>query len=189
MLRSILNFLTFAVITLNKLYMKSLIKFCAVVLVVVIGCNNEKVANNAKQEVKHEIRSFDSFGDKILKESALNSDEMLTMFNAMKAGDTINVKFASRVKEVCSKKGCWMKLSLDDNSEAMVRFKDYGFFMPLDATDREVIIEGKAFVQETSIEELKHYAEDAGKSKDEIAKIIATKKEFAFEANGVLMNK
>ena len=189
MLRSIPNFLTFAVITLNKVKMKNLIKFCAVVLLVFIGCKNEKGIKNIKQEVRLEKHSFDSFGVKITKDAALNSDEMLMKFNTMKSGDTINVKFASRVKEVCSKKGCWMKLSLDDNSEAMVRFKDYGFFMPLDAKDREVIIEGRAFVQETSIEELKHYAEDAGKSKDEIDKIIATKKEFAFEANGVLMNK
>ena len=47
----------------------------------------------------------------------------------------------------------------------------------------------KAFVKETSVKELQHYAEDAGKTKEEIAKIIAPKKEFAFEAKGVLMKK
>lgn len=104
-------------------------------------------------------------------------------------GDTINVKFASKIKEVCSKKGCWMKLPLGDDAETMVRFKDYGFFMPLDSNDREVIIEGKAFVKETSVKELQHYAEDAGKSKEEIAKITTPKMEFSFEANGVLMKK
>ena len=36
---------------------------------------------------------------------------------------------------------------------------------------------------------LKHYAEDAGKTEKEIAKITVSKKEFAFEANGVLMKK
>ena len=59
--------------------------------------------------------------------------------------------------------------------------------MPLDANGKEVIVAGKAFVQMTSVEELQHYAEDAGKSKEEIAKITAPKKEFAFEANGVLL--
>jgi hypothetical protein len=107
----------------------------------------------------------------------------------MKAGDTINVKFASKIDEVCSKKGCWMKLDLADGTQTMVRFKDYGFFMPLDAKDREVIVNGKAFVQETSVADLKHYAEDAGKSKEEIAKITKSKLEFAFEADGVLMKK
>jgi hypothetical protein len=189
MLRSIPNFLTFAVITLNRVKMKNLIKFCAVILLVFIGCKNEKGMKNTKQEARLEIQSFDSFGVKITKDAALNSDEMLMKFNTMKVGDTAIVKFSSKIKEVCSKKGCWMKLPLGDSSETMVRFKDYGFFMPLDAKDREVILEGKAFVQETSIKELKHYAKDAGKSEEEIAKIIAPKKEFTFEANGVLMKK
>ena len=61
--------------------------------------------------------------------------------------------------------------------------------MPLDAQGKEVILEGKAFVQITPVEELQHYAEDAGKSKEEIAKITAPKKEFSFEANGVLLKK
>ena len=80
-----------------------------------------------------------------------------------------------------------MKLSLDNEEETMVRFKDYGFFMPLDSKDRTVIVEGKAFVKETPVDELRHYAEDAGKSKEEIEKITEPKKEYAFEANGVLM--
>jgi hypothetical protein len=82
-----------------------------------------------------------------------------------------------------------MKLPLNDIEETMVTFKEYGFFMPLDAKDREVILEGKAFVKETSVAELQHYAEDAGKTKEEIAQITIPKKEFAFEANGVLMKK
>jgi hypothetical protein len=169
--------------------MNNLIKFCAVVLLVFTACKKDKVEKDVNKEVKTEIISFDSFGDKITKDAALSSKEMLAKFSNMKAGDTINVKFASSIKEVCSKKGCWMKLPLNDTAETMVRFKDYGFFMPLDSKDREVIVEGKAFVQETSVEELQHYAEDAGKSKEEIAKITEPKTEFAFEANGVLMKK
>ena len=61
--------------------------------------------------------------------------------------------------------------------------------MPLDAKDKEVIVEGKAFVTITPVEELQHYAEDAGKTAEEIAKITEPKREFAFEANGVLMKK
>jgi hypothetical protein len=56
--------------------------------------------------------------------------------------------------------------------------------MPLDSKGDEVIVEGKAFVEETSIEELKHYAEDAGMITDTITK---AKREFAFVAHGVLI--
>ena len=60
--------------------------------------------------------------------------------------------------------------------------------MPLNA-EGEVIINGKAFVTETSVEELRHYAEDAGKSAEDIAAITEAEKTFAFEANGVLLKQ
>lgn len=61
------------------------------------------------------------------------------------------------------------------------------FFMPKNIADKEVIVNGKAFVSEVSIEEQRHYAEDAGKSEDEIAKIIEVKKTLSLEADGVLL--
>ena len=59
--------------------------------------------------------------------------------------------------------------------------------MPKNIADKEVIVNGKAFVSEVSIEEQRHYAEDAGKSEDEIAKIIEVKKTLSLEADGVLL--
>ena len=163
-------------------------QFCLVVLFVFTACKEEKKADKETVQPKQEV-VYESFGAKIAADKAITSEELLTKFKTMKAGDTINVKFASSIKEVCSKKGCWMKLPLNKDTETMVRFKDYGFFMPLDSKGREVVLNGKAFVKETSVKELQHYAEDAGKSKDEIAKITESKIEFAFEADGVLMKK
>lgn len=166
--------------------MKNLLKVCVIFLLVFTACKEN--ATGKKDTVKTETATkLDSFGAMISNEGAIDSKAMLDKFRLMKAGDTINVKFASKIDEVCSKKGCWMKLDLTDGTQTMVRFKDYGFFMPLDSKDREVIVNGKAFVQETSVADLKHYAEDAGKTKEEIAKITKSKLEFAFEADGVLM--
>lgn len=167
--------------------MKNLMQICAVALLIFASCKNEKSTQTEEKEITIE-ENYTSYGDKISDKDVLSADEMLAKFETMAVGDTISVKFASKINEVCSKKGCWMKLPVGDEV-TMVRFKDYGFFMPLDSKDREVIVEGKAFVKETSVEELQHYAEDAGKSKEEIAKITTPKKEFAFEANGVLMKK
>lgn len=161
--------------------MKNLLKLSMVFLLVISACKENA---SEKKDIK-----FDSFGSVISNTGAIDSKAMLTKFKSLKAGDTINVKFASKIDEVCSKKGCWMKLDLADGTQTMVRFKDYGFFMPLDSKDREVIVNGKAYVTETSVADLKHYAEDAGKSKEEIAKITKPKLEFAFEADGVLMKK
>lgn len=149
----------------------------------------KKGKENQKQQEKEVVEEvYSSFGDEISDKGYISSIDALTKYQTLKSGDTINLKFASLVNEVCSKKGCWMKLPAGDTDETiMVRFKDYGFFMPLNSKGKEVIVEGKAFVKEVSVDELKHYAEDAGKSKEEIAKITEPKLEFAFEANGVLM--
>ena len=82
-----------------------------------------------------------------------------------------------------------MKLKLENGEEAMVKFKDYGFFMPKDIAGKEVIVNGLAFIEEMSVEEQKHYAEDAGESKEVIAAITAPKKTYRFEADGVLLKK
>ena len=163
-----------------------MIKYGVVLLLILTACKQEKPAKKQK-EITSQTLAYDSFGAEITADKVLTSKEMLASFKTLKAGDTIDVKFASSIKEVCTSKGCWMKLPLSTDTETMVRFKDYGFFMPLDAKGREVIVAGKAFVKETSVKELQHYAEDAGKSKEEIAKITTPKKEFTFEASGVLM--
>lgn len=167
--------------------MKLVVKFCAVALLVFTACKDVK---KEKTVVKASVieSAYTSFGDKLSEEKVMTSKEMLELFESISVGDTLlNVKFASEIKEVCSKKGCWMKLPLANKSETMVRFKNYGFFMPLDSQGQEVILEGKAFVQLTPVKDLQHFAEDAGKSKEEIAKITEPKKEFTFVANGVLL--
>lgn len=168
--------------------MKNIFKISMIFLLAFTACKENKTEK--KEEIKNEVATnYDSFGAKISAEGVVDSKMMFNKFNNLKKGDTIVVKFVSKINEVCSKKGCWMKLDLTDGNQTMVRFKDYGFFMPLDANGREVIVNGKAFVTETSVADLKHYAEDAGKTKEEIAKITEPKLEFAFEADGVLMKK
>ena len=71
--------------------------------------------------------------------------------------------------------------------EMFVKFKDYGFFMPLDLAGSEVVMAGKAFREETSVDELRHYAEDEGQSAEEIAKITEPVEELKFLAYGVVV--
>ncbi|MFY0603094.1 MAG: DUF4920 domain-containing protein [Flavobacteriaceae bacterium] len=166
-------------------------KYILVIAVLGLSLTACKTSTSDKKEVKKEkiALDYDAFGAEITAEKAMTSAEMLTKFKSLQLEDSVEVKFASKINEVCSKKGCWMKLNLGDSTETMVRFKDYGFFMPLDSKDREVIVEGIAKVKKTSVADLKHYAEDAGKSKEEIAKITEPKLEYTFEASGVLMKK
>jgi hypothetical protein len=74
-----------------------------------------------------------------------------------------------------------------DNDAVMVRFKDYGFFVPKDIAGRRVLMNGYAFKELTPVDELRHYAEDAGKSAEEIAAITEPKAEIKFLASGVFL--
>lgn len=101
--------------------------------------------------------------------------------------DSLAVTVQGTVAEVCQSKGCWMSITNGEGDDMMVRFKDYGFFMPKDISGREVIMNGKAFYQVTPVDELRHYAEDAGKSQAEIEAITEPKRELSFLADGVIL--
>ncbi len=163
------------------------------VAITMIACKQEKKENDTQTtepaQVEKEVAAYESFGAKIDDKSSMTMTAMAAKFDEMKPGDTIDVKFTSTINSVCKKKGCWMRLDLGDDKETMVRFKDYGFFVPLDSDGAEVIVNGKAFVAETSVEDLKHYAKDAGKSEEEIAAITEPSVTYSFLADGVLMKQ
>ncbi len=124
------------------------------------------------------------FGKNITEENAQPAsvvDRMLT------TKDTVNVKIQGKITSVCQKKGCWMMMETAHGNTMRVRFKDYEFFVPKDCAGKTAIIEGIAFNDVTSVAELKHYAEDANKSKEEIEKITQPEKKPAFEAEGVII--
>ena len=160
--------------------------FTLLLVAIVFACKNESKTEEASQESQE--MAYASFGDKIEANGAITASEMSERFKSLNAGDTLMTKVSAKINEVCSSKGCWMKLDLGNSDEVMVTFKDYGFFMPLNA-EGEVIINGKAYVTETSVDQLRHYAEDAGKTADEIAAITKAEKTFAFEADGVLLKQ
>lgn len=94
------------------------------------------------------------------------------------------MQLTATVREVCQKKGCWMILA-DGKTTVRVTFKDYGFFVPKDLAGRSVLVEGVLTETVISEADARHYAEDAGKPKAEIAKIKGDQRELGFEATGV----
>lgn len=164
--------------------MKKVILFVSVFIMIMACKNDKKEANVAVKEV-----NYASFGEKITADKSISKEEMMAKFKTMKAGDTLDVKFTSKVNSVCKAKGCWMQLDLGEEKESFVKFKDYGFFVPLNSDDREVIVSGKAYVKETSVADLQHFARDGGKSDEEIAKITEPKFTYSIMADGVLMEE
>ncbi len=163
--------------------MKKII-YVVTVLLMVASCNK-------KVEVKsvEEAASYVKFGDSISADGAISKEELLAKYEALKPTDTLDVKVLSKIVDVCQKKGCWMNIELGSGKSAFIKFKDYGFFVPKNAAESEVIIHGKAFVEVTSINDLKEYAKDAGKSKAAIDSIVAPETNYSFMADGVLIKK
>lgn len=156
-----------------------------------ISCKKVKKNENpelARLEVTQQ--EYRSFGEEISAENSLTAQEMNLRYEKLKAGDTLTAKFTTTVNSVCKMKGCWMTLDLPGKEEgAMVKFKDYQFFVPKDIEGREVVVEGIAFIEETSVEDQKHFAEDAGKSPGEIETITQKKRSPGFLAHGVLLKQ
>ncbi|MBK9399288.1 MAG: DUF4920 domain-containing protein [Bacteroidetes bacterium] len=160
--------------------------FLGVIAVALSSCS--QTANNENNEANGDSTATTllQFGAKIDEAGAISMDSLLAMVNAGN-GDISGVKVEGKVNEVCQAKGCWMQLDKGDGTTMRVTFKDYGFFVPKDCGGKSAIILGHAYMDTTAVEDLRHYAEDAGKSKEEIEKITEPEVELAFEAEGVLI--
>ncbi|MDF9801216.1 hypothetical protein OKW21_006479 [Catalinimonas alkaloidigena] len=128
----------------------------------------------------------ENFGTEILDEGALQPAEFI---QEMDGKIEQEVKLSAKVNDVCQVKGCWMTLDLENGEEVMVRFKDYGFFVPKNASGKTAIVEGRAYFDEVPVETLRHYAEDAGKSQEEINAITEPEMRLSFVADGVILKQ
>lgn len=163
--------------------MNRLITICLILLTTtLLSCNSSKKSQATSE--------FDSFGQNFsVSKSVQKPDEALKTYEKLPIGDSIQLQIEAPINEVCAKKGCFMVLDLGQGETARVTFKDYGFFVPKDAAGRETIINGWAHKKETSVAKLQHYAEDAGKSPEEIASITEPEIDYTFVADGVLIKK
>ena len=156
------------------------------IFIICVGMFSCKNANTETAEAKEDGIHF---GETIDTTGAISFESLLSQ---MASADSIETKVNGTVSAVCQTKGCWMDLvSAQDTTktELFVQFKDYGFFVPLNADNKEVIVNGYAFVDVVTVDELKHYAKDAGKSKDEIAKIKKPEVTYSFTSTGVYIKK
>jgi hypothetical protein len=124
-----------------------------------------------------------TFGIATTEKGAVNASELSSLLND-KEPKVIKVK--GKVTEVCKAEGCWLRMETA-NVTMMIRMKDHKFFVPVSMEGKTIVADGTATLKETSVNMLRHYAEDAGKSKEEIAAIKEPKKEIVLLAKGILV--
>ncbi len=125
------------------------------------------------------------FGVKTTATNAVAPDALPALLEGKQSTD---VKVKGKVVEVCKAEGCWIRMKTSTGN-ILIKMKDHSFTVPLALNGKTIIAEGTATLKETSVETLKHYAEDAGKSKEEIEAIKEPKKEIVLQATGIVVVK
>lgn len=129
-----------------------------------------------------ENEPFAIAGDTIDVEGAVAANTL----PALLAGyDSFECKLKGTINVVCQTKGCWMTMPISEEEDLLIRFKDYGFFVPMNSSDHQAVVKGIAYVDTIDIAERKHLAMDKGMSEDEIAQINKPEIKYSFMASGV----
>ena len=136
------------------------------------------------QPPKGDANTGMTFGKKTTAKGAISVNELAAK---LKGSEPAEVKVSGKVKEVCKAEGCWLKMETADGGAMMIKMKDHSFLVPLSMNGKTIVVDGTATLKETTVEMLKHYAEDAGKSKEEIDAIKVPKKEITMQAKGILV--
>lgn len=150
------------------------------------ACQNQKPESVTEKMETETTAAADTipgnYGADVAEAGIVSPAEMISVVE--KEGN-FEGKISGEIKEVCTKKGCWLTMDLPNGETMRVTFKDYGFFVPTTSQGYPVILDGVAVLTETDVETLRHYAEDGGMSKEDVAKITEPKREITFEAVGV----
>lgn len=121
------------------------------------------------------------YGKEIKAKKAVSLDKVIKNHSKYDGKDVV---MEADVKKVCGKKGCWMTLQGTDKT-FRVKFHDYSYFVPMALMGKKVWVEGKVLRKEISVADTRHYLEDAGASKEEVAAINKPSFEYRIIAKGV----
>ncbi len=130
--------------------------------------------------------SGSAFGASFSPKGPMTVEQMATALQSKTDDTKMEVTVKGVVVDVCTREGCWLKIK-SPNGTMMIKMKDHAFLVPLAINGREIIIHGIAEQKTTSVEMLRHYAEDAGKSAEEIQKITEPKTEISIDADGLVV--
>lgn len=164
---------------MNKLFVYALL------IPVLFACNSGGPKTEATAEGTDEAAAEAGiYGETISGENAISGSELIAL---LEESDSVWVTMESVVVSNCQTSGCWMDLDVGSGEVVKVTFKDYGFFIPLDSKGKTAIVEGFAKREVIPVDILKHYAEDDGKSQEEIDAITEPQMAYTFEAIGVII--
>ena len=96
------------------------------------------------------------------------------------------VRVSATITQVCQAKGCFF-IAMEDEKWARITFRDYAFFVPTDAANSRVLIEGIFSEIQLSNSQAHHYRTDLGSKNHSVEE--ASSPEYWIEASSVLIHK
>lgn len=154
------------------------------VLALFFACGSGVQNQQTAEEKPEEDKGY--YGDRIAGENPISGQELVSM---LQEKDSVWVTLRSTIVTNCQASGCWMDLDLGTEEVVKVTFKDYAFFIPIDSKGKTATIEGFAKKEVIPVDLLKHYAEDEGKTQEEIDAITQPELAYTFEAIGVIIDE
>lgn len=150
-----------------------------------MACFAGLLASCSSTSIQEETVIVKSYGpEEVNKDAAVSVADMLKTF--AKTNKEQDFTIEGKITEVCSKAGCWVNIDKGNGETFMVRFKDHFTIPTKTEPGTMAFLHGTAYMDTVSVEELRHYQEDAGKSKEEIMKITEPEFNMNFEADGIL---
>jgi hypothetical protein len=166
-----------------KNQMSKIIWATVLVSVTVVGCNTQNTEEEQTEEAVEQTVEG-RYGD-----TTWSEDEVFDVqsFNFLLGDrDSLDAVLAGQISSACQTKGCWMRLDVE-GMDVRVKFKDYGFFVPMNSAGHDAIVKGRFYVDSVSVDQLKEYARDAKKSQEDIDAITDFDYSYSFIADGVII--
>jgi hypothetical protein len=152
----------------------------------IAACSPKEESTTEDPIAVAEVVEYEYFGD-----SSFSTDGSVpsTKLMAYMGGkDSVEAVVSGTIAEVCQKKGCWMSMEVDNGTTMHVSY-DYEFLLPMNSAGKEIVMDGYAFYDTIPVDYLRHLAEDAGKTEEEINAITEPKATLSYLATGVMIKK
>lgn len=122
------------------------------------------------------------YGEDIAERKVVSASELE---KNLKGEVPVRMQLKGTITAVCQARGCWATVDVGEGKEVFVKMKDYGFFLPTDASGKEVLLSGDAFVETHTVEALREKAKKQNKSQEEINAITEDEHQLRFTAYGI----
>ena len=149
---------------------------------VLSACSSNTTATEETKEAEATIAGNYGHTDWDVSE-AITAAQML---DSLKVKDSVYTTVSGNITAACEAKGCWMIMDVK-GKEMMVKFKDYGFFVPKNSADHFGTMRGWAYMETVSVAEQKEIARDANFEQIDIDEIKEPQEKLTFMAEGVII--